>query len=141
MPKFQTTPRIPSSIACALFLHLLPLCAQSADPAIILYSSDFQAPAGELRGTDDWAGRDGTIALNGKGLACPASGKADGFAKRPLALPPGVTRMRLSARVILPPCPTATPNSTTYPAKNQRGSPSASAATPIPRRDWRGRRW
>lgn len=88
-----------------VFVLLLLSSSASALESFSLYQSEFTSPAGELRGTDDWTGRDGAIVLNGKGMACPASGKADGFAKRPFDLPSGVTRMRLSARVILSPLP------------------------------------
>ena len=76
-------------------------CSASAVEPSFLYQSEFNVPAGELRETDEWTGKDEAIVLNGKGMACPASGKADGFAKRPLDLPSGLTRIRLSARVVV----------------------------------------
>jgi len=89
-------------ISLAVVLLFLS-CSASAMESTSLYQGEFNAPAGKLRGTDGWTSRDEAIVLNGKGMACPASGKADGFAKRPLDLPPGVTRVRLSARVVASP--------------------------------------
>jgi len=84
---------------------LSPIGVAFAQEPTALSQDEFNAPAGELRGSGDWTSRDGAIVLSGKGMACPGSGKADGYVKRPLTMPPGVSRVRLSARVVVSPLP------------------------------------
>lgn len=66
--------------------------------AATLMETDISGSSGPLAGSGGWIGRDDAIQLNGKGRAV-LSGKSDGFAKKPVAMPPGTARIRLDARV------------------------------------------
>jgi len=76
-----------------LIVLLATACAISGQA-----QSKFDGPAGPLAGRDGWISRDDAVQLDGSGRAVLV-GKSDGFAKRPVEVPPGTGRIRAEARV------------------------------------------